>query len=153
MKYIKHPKRIPFEYSKITKNIYLGTNQCCQTHFDKSLLKKGIKADISLEKEKLDIPIGVKYFLWLPVKDHAAPTQAQLKVGAHAIKDLTDNNIAVYIHCQRGHGRSPTLVAAYFILEGMTAKEAIKTVKRKRGIHLRASQMAALEKFERSIKN
>ncbi|MEK6848405.1 MAG: dual specificity protein phosphatase family protein, partial [Nanoarchaeota archaeon] len=153
MAYIKHPKHIPLEYSKITDNIYIGTNQCCKSHFDKSLLKKGIEADISLEKEKLDTPFGVKYFLWLPVKDHTAPTPTQLNVGAYAIKILLDNNTKVYVHCKRGHGRSPTLVAAYFILEGMTAREATKTVKQKRNIHLRLSQIKALEKFERGIKN
>lgn len=151
MKYIKHPKQILFEYSKITQNIYLGTNQCCKFHFDESLLKKGISADISLEKERLETPYGVKYFLWLPVKDHAAPTPAQLKVGAHAIKDLVNNNVNTYVHCQRGHGRSPTLVAAYFILEGMTAEEAIKTIKQKRDIHLTRPQIKALQEFEKSI--
>lgn len=153
MAYIKHPKHIPFEYSKITDNIYLGTNQCCKIHFDKSLLNQGIDADISLEKERLDTPFGVKYFLWLPVRDHTAPTQSQLKVGTYTIKSLVEGNIKVYVHCKRGHGRSPTLVAAYFILEGITVKEAIKNVKQKRGIHLRASQIKALEKFERSFKN
>ena len=54
--YIPHPKKVPFEYNQITKYIYLGTNQCCQTHFSKKLLKKGVKADISLEKERLDHP-------------------------------------------------------------------------------------------------
>jgi hypothetical protein len=50
MVYIKHSKHVPFEYTKITKNIFIGSNQCCQVHFKKSLLDKGIKADISLEK-------------------------------------------------------------------------------------------------------
>lgn len=153
MAYIKHTKHIPLEYSRITDNIYLGTNQCCKLHFDKSLLKKGIWADISLEKERLDTPFGVKYFLWLPVMDHTAPTQTQLNLGAYAIRSLVDNNVKAYIHCKRGHGRSPTLVAAYFILKGMTVKEAVEAVKQKRSIHLRASQIKALEKFERSLKN
>lgn len=153
MAYIKHPKHIPFEYNRITDNIYLGTNQCCKLHFNKSLLKQGIEADISLERERLDTPFGVKYFLWLPVKDHTAPTQSQLKVGVYTIKSLVENNIKIYVHCKRGHGRGPTLVAAYFILKGMSAKEAIRTVKQKRGIHLRASQIKVLEKFQKSVKN
>jgi len=41
----------------------------CQEHFSEKLIKKGIKADISLEKESLDRPFGATYFLWLPVKD------------------------------------------------------------------------------------
>ncbi|MBI2670779.1 hypothetical protein HYX18_02285 [Candidatus Woesearchaeota archaeon] len=76
MAYIKHPKHIPFEYNRITDYIYLGTNQCYVKHsFAENLIKKGIEADISLEYESIDAPFGAKYFLWLPVKDHTAPTQ------------------------------------------------------------------------------
>lgn len=152
MPYIKHPRHIPFEYSQITENIYLGTNQCCQMHFDKSLLKLGIKADISLEKERIDIAYGVSYFLWLPVADHTAPSQKQLLIGAKALKSLVDNKIKAYVHCKRGHGRSPTLVAAYFILKGLSVNEAVKRVKQKRMIHMRDSQVDALRRFHRSLK-
>ena len=149
-KYIPHPKHVPFEYSKITEYVYIGTNQCCQMHFNKNLLKKGIKSEISLEKEKLDSPFGVDYFLWIPVIDHKAPTQKQMLIGAKCIKNMVDNKIKVYIHCQRGHGRSPTLGAAYFILEGMTANQAIKKIKQKRkNIHMTRVQIKALKTFEK----
>lgn len=150
MAYISHPKHVPFEYSRITNQIYLGTNQCCQAHFKKELLAKGVKADISLEKERLDAPFGVDYFLWLPVVDKKAPSQKQLLIGAKAIKDLIDNKVKVYVHCKRGHGRSPTLVAAYFILKGHTAVDAIKKVRAKRDIHLTISQVTALRSFEKN---
>ncbi len=153
MVYIKHPKHIQFEYNKITSYIYIGTNQCCISHnFAKKLIKKGIEADISLEKERLDTPFGVKYFLWLPVKDHTAPNQKQLLIGAKAIKNFVNAEIKVYVHCKRAHGRSPTLVAAYFILKGMTTKDAIKTIKQKRAIHLRSSQLKALKRFEKTLR-
>lgn len=152
MTYIPHPKHIPFEYNKITKYIYLGTNQCCQTHFKKSLLKKGIRADVSLEREKLDQPAGVRYFIWLPVADHKAPTQKQLLIGAKLIKDFVDNKIKVYVHCKRGHGRSPTLIAAYFILEGISFKNAIRKIREKRDIHQTIGQLNALKKFESKLK-
>ncbi len=149
-KYIPHPKHVPFEYSKITEYVYIGTNQCCQVHFSKLLLKKGVKADISLEKERLDAPFGVDYFLWLPVVDHKAPTMKQMLVGAKAIRDFVGNKIKVYVHCKRGHGRSPTLVAAYFILEGMKADEAIRKIRAKRRVmHLTQSQIKALKRFEK----
>ncbi len=147
--YISHPKRILLEYNQITEHIYLGTNQCCQTHFEESLLKLGIKADISLEEERLDAPFGVDFFLWLPVVDHGPPSQEQLLIGARTIKDLIDNNIKVYVHCRRGHGRGPTLVAAYFILEGLSAGKAVKRVRDKRRIHLTMSQIKALTEFQR----
>ncbi len=152
MTYIPHPKHVPFEYNQITKNIYIGSNQCCETHFKQSLLKKGIKADISLEKERIDTPFGVDYFLWLPVADFKVLNQKQLLIGAKAIKNLVDNDVKVYVHCRRGHGRSPTLVAAYFILEGITTNEAIRKIRKKRVIHLQTSQINVLKEFERNIK-
>ena len=151
MTYIKHPKHVPFEYSRINDNIYLGSNQCCQIHFKKSLLKKGIKADISLEKERIEYPLGVDYFLWLPVKDHTAPTQKQLELGSNAIKDIISKGMKVYVPCKRGHGRSPTLVIAHIISEGMSYTDAISFVRKKRAIHLTKSQIHALKIFEKFI--
>ena len=150
--YISHPKHVPFEYNKITENIFLGTNQCCKVHFKKSLLKKGIKADVSLEKERIDAAFGVDYFLWLPGLDKKSPTQKQLMIGAKAIKEFVESKIKVYVHCKRGHGRSPTLVAAYFILMGLNVAEAVKKIKKKRGIHMTLPQIKALNKFEKVFK-
>ncbi len=143
--YIPHPKHILLEYNQVTEQIYLGTNQCCQLHFEESLLKAGIRADISLEKERLDNPLGVDFFLWLPVADHEPSSQEQLSIGTRMLKGLVDNNIKVYVHCKRGHGRGPTLVAAYFILEGLSAAKAIKRVRDKRRIHLRLGQIKVLK--------
>jgi protein-tyrosine phosphatase len=143
----RHPP-LKFEYNKITEYIYIGTNQCCQLHFKKELLKKGITADISLEKERIDAPFGVDYYLWLPVKDHTAPTQKQLIMGVDFIEDLIKNKIKVYVHCQRGHGRAPTLVAAYLISKGKTVDEAVKYIKKKRPvIHPNTIQKNALKRF------
>ena len=150
---MKHSK-LTFEYNKITDYIYLGTNQCCQIHFKKELLNKGIKADISLEKERIDAPFGVDYYLWLPVKDHTAPTLKQLKIGAKFIDNLTANKIKAYIHCQRGHGRAPTLVAAYLIFKEQSIQESIKFIKKKRpSIHPNKTQINALKRFKKVIKN
>ncbi|MEE9525957.1 MAG: dual specificity protein phosphatase family protein [Candidatus Woesearchaeota archaeon] len=149
---IKHGK-LTFEYNKITDSIYLGTNQCCEIHFKKELLKKGVKADISLEGEKIDAPFGVDYYLWLPTKDHTAPSQKQLKAGVDFINSLIKNKVKVYVHCQRGHGRAPTLVAAYLISKGKTVKQAIDFIKKKRKtIHPNKIQKSALEKFKKTLK-
>ena len=150
---VKHGK-LTFEYNKITPYISIGTNMCCQAHFKSELIKKGIKADISLEEIKIDHPFGVDYYLWLPTKDHFAPTQKQLLIGANFINDLINKKIKVYLHCQRGHGRAPTLTAAYFILTGKTTEQAINLIKKKRPvIHPDKKQIAALKKFEKNLKN
>ena len=83
----------------------------------------------------------------MPVKDKYAPTQKQLLIGAQAIKSFVDNDVKVSVHCLRGHGRSPTLVAAYFMLTGMSYTEAVKKIRAKRKIHITKKQISALKKF------
>lgn len=126
---------------------------CCQTHFDKSLLKKGIIADISLEKKSLDQPFGVDYYCWLPTIDHTPPKMKQIKVGVDFISSLVKKKVKIYVHCQRGHGRAPTLVAAYLISQGKNVEEAVSFIKKKRpSIHLDKNQINALKKFKRGLK-
>jgi protein-tyrosine phosphatase len=150
---VKHGPLV-FEYNKITKYVFLGTNLCCQGHFKRTLLKKGIKADISLEEEKIDSPFGVKYFLWLPTKDHNAPSLSQLIIGAEFIQHLTNKKIKVYVHCRRGHGRAPTLIAAYLMKKNnWNEKKAIEFIRKKRKtIHPNKKQLNTLKKFEKIIK-
>lgn len=143
----------PFEYNQITEHIFLGSNACCTTHFKSALLKKGVVADISMEAERLDAAQGAKYFLWLPTRDHYAPSLEKLRVGAHAMRELHDAKVKMYVHCKNGHGRAPTMVAAYFILMGDTAKDAMAKVKKKRPvIHIEPGQKKRLEQFERWVK-
>lgn len=146
---ITHSEIGRLEFNAITPYIYIGTNACCQAHFAKELLEKGIEADLSLEEEKLDSPFGVTFFLWLPVKNYQAPTQEQLRIGISFISELLKLKKKVYAHCQNGHGRAPTLVAAYSISQGMGVEKAIEFIKSKRPvIHINEEQQQALKEFE-----
>lgn len=70
---IKHQT---FQFNQITDLIYLGTNLCCtMIPHVKVLLDLGIKADIDLEEERQEQTPNIYTYLWLPVKDHYAPTQ------------------------------------------------------------------------------
>lgn len=142
------------EYSKITDYIYIGTNQCClRKHFAKELLREGIEADISLEERRIDAPFGVKYYLWLPVRNHTPPNPLQFKIGVATIDCLIKAKKKIYLHCEKGHGRAPTLAIAYLASQGMKFEEAIKLLKSKRpGVYIHPKQMAALKKFKRSLK-
>lgn len=151
---VKHPQIKRLEYNYITNGIYIGTNKCCKTHFDKILKNDGIKADISLEKERLDRPFGVEFYIWIPIKDHTAPTQEQLEFGVALLEKLVALKKKVYIHCQNGHGRAPTMVAAYLIKKGKNVNEAIDFIKEKRpSIHLEKAQRNALIEFSKNSKN
>jgi len=138
------------EYSRINQYIYIGTNFCCQTHFDKILLNKGVATDISLEETRVDTPFGVKCYLWLPVKDRHAPTMYQFSMGVACINRVVKNKEKVYVHCKNGHGRAPTLVAAYLITQGMSVEKAVEFLKSKRpGVDIRPAQRNALIRFRK----
>lgn len=152
---MRYPDDLPFGYSKITKHIYIGTNKCCrEKKFIKELLKKGIRADISLERERIDTPFGIKFYLWLPTQEHNPLSVEQLLAGGCFLKSLTDQRIKTYIHCEHGHSRSLTFVASFLILtQDMNIKEAINFVKKKRPeVHINPIQRKALKKFERLIR-
>lgn len=149
-----HGPNPPFEYNRMTDSLFLGTNGCCTVHFEKELLAEGVRADISLEAERLDAAHGAEYFLWLPTQDHTAPTMEKLRVGTHAIRELVDAGEKVYVHCRNGHGRGPTLVVAYFVLLGHDLETAHSMVKEKRSvIHIEDVQMERLKEFETWCRN
>ncbi|MBI2103657.1 hypothetical protein HYT59_01490 [Candidatus Woesebacteria bacterium] len=72
-----------FDYSKITENIYIGSDLCkggvCLIHGEE-FKALGIGFEINLSRENNELPpkdMEVGY-LWLPVTDGYAPTQLQL---------------------------------------------------------------------------
>ena len=142
-----HPNQL--EYNYIVDGIYIGTNQCCQSHFDKTLSQnEGIEAEISLEEDRIDKPFGIKMYLWLPTTQTLAPSEGQLDLGVTVLNKLVSMKKKVYVHCQNGHGRAPALVAAYLIQKNKTVEEAIDFIKEKRpSIHLEKNQIDALKKF------
>lgn len=143
-----HDQIKELEYNYIVDGIYVGTNQCCQMHFDDKLKKEGISADISLEEERIDAPFGVDFYVWIPIKNHAAPKEEQLDFGVATLEKLVSLRKKIYVHCQNGHGRAPTLVAAYLVKQGRTPEKAINFIKSKRPtIHLEEVQKSALDIF------
>lgn len=140
------------DYNLISDGIYIGTNQCCLLHFDEQLKNDGIEADISLEEERIDASFGVKFYLWIPVKNHTAPGQDQLNVGVAVLEQLVSVKKKVYVHCKNGHSRAPTLVAAYYITQGKSPDEAVELIKKKRPtIHLEDVQKEALVEFAKRM--
>ncbi|MBI5153089.1 MAG: dual specificity protein phosphatase family protein [Parcubacteria group bacterium] len=141
-----------FDYNQITDEVFIGTNMCCQFGFSKELLSKEVRADISLEADRTDAPDGVDYFLWLQTKDREAPSLKGLEIGVKFLDFLISNKIKTFIHCRNGHGRAPTLFAAYLISHGMGVEESIALIKSKRPvIHLTDLQMQALHGFKVTV--
>lgn len=147
-----HLPHVKMEFSRITDGIYVGTNQCCQVHYQLELIQRGVTHDISLEGEHVDKPYGADTYLWLPTEDHQAPRLEALQFGVLHIDQVLKQGGRVYVHCKNGHGRSPTLVAAWFISRGKTVAQAIAAIKRSRPeIHLEPAQVAMLKQFSSAI--
>lgn len=145
-----HPK---FEYSKITDQIYIGTNMCCNIH-TQELKKMRLHAEIDLEEERTENPPEVDVYLWLPVLDMHAPSHTQIEVGVAVLDKMVREGHKIYVHCKFGHGRSPTLVAAYFIFTGLTIDQAINKIAKKRPeIHLVDEQYQALENYQKHLRS
>lgn len=144
---------IEFEYNQITDEIFIGTNACCGTHFNEELLKNGITADMSLEKEHIDQPFGVEFFFWLPTDDELSPSEDQFIIGVAILEQCVALKRKIYVHCEHGHGRAPTMVAAYFIAQGDTVEEAIEKIKEKRPVvHLNKVQIEELKRFRERVR-
>ncbi len=146
-------RHLVYAYDRITSEIYVGTNLCCEAHFAK-LKQLGFEADLDLEAEKIERPpVKFKNYLRLPVKDHRAPSASQLWRGTAFINRFVGRGKKIYVHCKNGHGRSPTMVAAYLIrYRSMSVAQAINYVKaRRRGMHLRKVQLQALRKWAKLI--
>jgi protein-tyrosine phosphatase len=142
-----------FDYSKITDNIYIGSDLCkgnvCPIHSEQ-FRALGVTAEINLTAEhKESPPDHMDIYAWIPVVDQTAPTQDQLTVGSSIIDQMVSGGKTIYVHCKDGHGRGPTMVAAYFVrFKGMEVGEAISTIKKERPvIHLEDEQLKALEEF------
>ncbi len=143
-----------FEFNQISQQIFVGTNMCCQSHYQEKLLSQNISVDISLEAEHVDQPYGAEYFIWIPIIDHSPPTIEQMRFGAKTIAELVAMGKKIYIHCKEGHGRAPTMTAAYFISTGMSTNEALALIQQYRPeAHPNQEQVKALEQFEELFVN
>lgn len=142
-----------FDYSKITDNIYIGSDLCkgnvCPIHSGQ-FRTLGVNAEINLTAEHKEIPPDdIDFYIWMPVEDHQSPSTDQFLVGTSIIDQVINQGKTIYVHCKAGHGRSPTLVAAYFIrFKGMSPTEAISYVSSQRlGVHFEDAQKEALIEF------
>jgi len=150
---MNHEHSSILNYDYIDDGIFAGTNQCCVTALSDLLKKEGITADISLEGEQVDQPFGVEVYVWVPIPDHTTPTNDQLEFTLTTLVKLVDQKKKIYVHCKNGHGRTSTILTAYFMqARGLTRDKAIELIKSKRPtIHLQDSQLSFLDEFQKTL--
>lgn len=90
--------------------------------------------------------------LQLATPDRHAPTLEQLRQGVAFIQGQIDTGGKVYIHCQWGEGRGPSMIIAYLMSTGLRFEEALRQVKIVRPfVSLREAQEARLREFEAEL--
>ncbi|KAK9805939.1 hypothetical protein WJX73_006912 [Symbiochloris irregularis] len=91
---------------------------------------------------KWDLP-----YMVLPIWDTKAPTVAQIEEGVQWAAQQRKAGRTLFVHCAHGHGRSPVLMCAAMIFEGLAKDprhaEAL-VFERRPGIHINTQQMEAL---------
>src|SRR3954470_15678808 len=86
----------------------------------------------------------------VPVPDMEAPTDRQIDHLLDTIRRANASKMGVAVHCGAGLGRTGTVLAAYFVHQGLKAKEAVAKVRDLRpGSVETADQELAVEAFAR----
>jgi atypical dual specificity phosphatase len=89
----------------------------------------------------------------IPVVDMEAPSARQLQLAIDTIDRAKRSGMGVAVHCTAGKGRTGTVLAGYFVNQGLTAAEAIEKV---RGLRPRSvetdAQERAVEELERRLR-
>jgi atypical dual specificity phosphatase len=87
----------------------------------------------------------------VPVPDMDIPSVEQIEQVLTVIDKAKASDMGVAIHCLAGKGRTGTVLAAYFVQQGLTAKEAIRRVRELRPGSIEVpEQEDAIRAFERA---
>lgn len=137
------------KYHRVTDRVYVGPQH---GKFGRRMLAgAGVTASLNLRTGFNDVERGLGFgdYCQLSTTDGRPPTLEQLREGVEFIRCVTDNGGSVYIHCQTGLGRGPTMAAAYLINEGRSLEEACRMIRAVRPFtDIRPEQMQRLREFE-----
>ena len=134
-------------YSHVAPGIYLGGKVTPRVF--PTFKRWGVTGVVSMRTSRPPrTPDGIET-LWLPTTDWTPPSLDAFASGVKFIKRKLKQNGAVYIHCQLGEGRGPSMAAAYLIAQGFTVDEAItRLVKYRPMVRPNAAQLKRLAEWQ-----
>jgi atypical dual specificity phosphatase len=126
-------------------------------HEDLTFLRRqGVGAIVSLTEYPLDqrtVEYAGFQYLHLPILDYHPPTLDQAWTFLRFL-DRQRGNGAVVVHCAAGQGRTGTMLACALVHRGLSAEEAIRTVRRLRPPSIDTdAQEAFVHAFMRAHRN
>jgi atypical dual specificity phosphatase len=120
------------------------------------LRRQGVGAIVSLTEYPLDVRAIEAYgfqYLHLPIPDYHPPTVEQV-LDFLRFMERQRGAGATVVHCAAGQGRTGTVLACALVDRGMSAEEAIRTVRRLRPPSIDTdSQEAFVYTFMRAHRN
>jgi atypical dual specificity phosphatase len=99
------------------------------------LKEQGITCILSLTTTPLDTLLLAQHGFTarhLPVRDFAAPDPHIAQSAVALLEHWLAQGKRAYVHCAAGYGRSGTIMACYFVRQGLKPEEAIAHIRRLR---------------------
>ena len=140
-------------FDQITDSLFVGSRFYPSDWF--ILADHRITVDVNLMAEAEDRFVGStpQMYFWLPTPDYFGPGVEAIRIGAFFITNMIKSNHKVYLHCNMGIGRAPTVAIGYMMLQGLSLDAATAYVKEKRPVtKLSGAQVEQLQEFARMIK-
>jgi atypical dual specificity phosphatase len=117
------------------------------------LRSQGVDILITLTEEPLPrtwVDAAGLMSVHVPVPDMDIPSVEQIEKVLGVIDKAKSSNMGVAIHCLAGKGRTGTVLAAYFVQQGLTARDAIRRVRDLRPGSIEVTEQEdAIREFER----
>ncbi len=117
------------------------------------LRDQGIQIIISLTEEPSPrrwVNDAGLFSVHVPIEDFQAPSLEQIEAVLSTVEKAQTRKMGVAIHCRAGLGRTGTILACYFVRQGMGASTAIAKVRQLRpGSVETPTQEEAVQEFAR----
>lgn len=138
--------------SQITPQLHIG-GQYLKRGWPK-MAARGIGAVVNLRAEFDDAQAGLApdHYLYLPTVDDQSPSPEQLQQGIIFITEQIEKGRGVYVHCNAGASRSPTMAAAYLVSTGVSPNESWDYIRKVRPFILpKKEQVEIVERFAQDV--